>query len=163
MINRQILKRRFINFLLVYFLLYTSYFSLITLSQYIDMTEKNGSVSIAKWEVELDNTISNSSLDIVHGNDSQSYIFKVISKSEVAAKYSIKLSNLPEGIKVSIDNKEFYNPIDNQLIFDNVGSFIANDSNSIHEHIITFSMPLDSIIEGIKDVNFDLILEQNTI
>ena len=77
MINRQILKRRFINFLLVYFLLYTSYFSLITLSQYIDMTEKNGSVSIAKWEVELDNTISNSSLDIVHGNDSQSYIFKV--------------------------------------------------------------------------------------
>lgn len=163
MMTRNILKKRFINFVLVFFLLFTSYFSLVTLSKYIGKTEKNGFLSIAKWDVELDTAMSNESLSIVHGNDTHSYIFKVISKSEVSAKYSIMLKGLPDGIKVSIDNGEFYEPIDNQLVFTDVGIFNADDINPIHEHIITFSMPLDSTTEGISDIDFDLIFEQNRI
>lgn len=160
--KKNALRRKLKNFLLLYFMFFTLYFTTITLSKYIGKINGNTiPVSVAKWEVALSTTTD--TLDIVSGNNTQSYILKVTSTSEVAIDYSLIMSNLPDEIEISIDNGEYNNPTNNELVFNNIGSFDACDTNSLNEHVITFKAPLDSNIESVNEINLDVIFIQKEI
>ena len=82
-------KKKLVSFLLVYFVLFTSCFSIITLSKYVGISSGSGSNLIAKWDVSID-TSDNSSdtLNIIKGKTTQNYILKITSASETKAKWS---------------------------------------------------------------------------
>ncbi len=162
--KKIVFKKKYITFLLIYFVLFTSYFSILTLSKYVSTSEKAGTSTIAKWEVFTDTSDNeNDTLNIVSGNTPQNYILKVTSTSEVAATYSVFLTNLPDELEISIDNGEYQIPVNNEIIFINVGSFNASDNNSTHEHTLTFNAPLDSNIEEVNEISLDVLFEQNEI
>ena len=104
--DKFIVKKKFMTFLLVYFVLFTSYFSIITLSKYVGVTNRSGTVAIAKWDVSLDTSDNNSNIvSVTIGNTNPTYVLKITSLSETKALYSIVLSDLPEDLEVKLNDK----------------------------------------------------------
>ena len=103
--KKEILNKKIAIFLLLYFIVFTFYFSIITFSRYIGVIGNNKTTaSIAKWDVSLDTSDNKSNtLELVNGNTSNSYILKLTSQSETIATYSIVLTNLPENIRIGIE------------------------------------------------------------
>ena len=161
--RRVAIMKKLNTFFLIYLVFFTTYFSMITLSKYTGKVTGNGAIAAAKWEVSLDTTGANSTLNLVSGNTTQNYILKVTSTSEVAANYSVILSDLPAEIEVAIDGGTYKKPTNNKITFNNVGSFNANDSNTEHSHTLTFNAPLDSDIPSVNSVKLDVKIVQKTI
>lgn len=151
-------KKKFTLFLLVYFILFTSCFSIVTLSKYVGASLGNGNSSIAKWGVSLD-TSDNASdtLNIIKGKTTQNYILKIQSTSETKAIYSIILSDLPNGLEASIDGVNFLTAVNNQITFDNVGFINANAQQKTVTKTISFRVPIDSeaLDENTININVD--------
>ena len=156
--KKRKLKKKFVVFFSLYFVLLISYFTIYTFSKYVGTINKQGNINIAKWDVSiLDN--EDSTINIVSGNTSenlnqQSYILSVKSASEVSNYYSIILTNVPSGVRVILDDNETYYESNNLILIKNAGSFTANDSDSIHNHKLTFIAPRTS--EDISNQKIDL-------
>lgn len=155
------IKKKFTTFLLVYFILFTSYFSIVTLSKYVGTSNGNGNKSIAKWEVSID-TSDNSSdtLNIIKGKTTQNYILKITSNSETKAAYSIELSDVPNGLEASIDGVNFKTSVNNKITFDNVGYINANDQQKTITKILNFRIPVGSEVLGENTVNINVVFKQ---
>ena len=165
--KKRKLKKKFVVFFSLYFILLFSFFSIISFSKFLRNFEKTGSISVAKWNVFLGGD-SNATLDIITGNTTedmnlQSYTLNVNSISEVASSYSIIITNVPDNLQVSFDDGELINEENNTILINNAGSFTANDANSMHSHKITFIAPDD--VDDIEDheIKIDVIFNQNSI
>ena len=163
------IKKKFVTFLLIYLVLFTSYFSVITLSKYVGTTSGSTTTTIAKWEVSTDTTDNTSdTLNIVIGNDNTnpSYILKITSTSDVKAIYSIVLSNVPSNVQVKLENSSTYptyqTPTDNTITFSDVGYINANAnvSNRTITHTLTFKVPIDTSTISANQINIDVIFNQ---
>ena len=161
-------KKKLTTFLLIYLILFTSYFSLITLSKYVGTTSGSGTTTIAKWEVSTDTTdnLSNT-VDVIIGNTTQSYTLKITSTSDVKAMYSIVLSNVPSDVQVKLENSSTYptyqTPTNNNTItFSNVGYINANANSNDRTitHTLTFNVPIDSNTISARGINIDVIFNQ---
>ena len=155
--------KKLVTFFFIYFIFFTTYFSMITLSKYAGTSAGNGLATTAKWNVSIDTSDSSDTLNIVSGNITQSYKLKISSTSEVAANYSLILSGLPDNIEVSIDGGSYQKPVNNQIIFSNMGLFNANDSNTEHTHTLTFNAPLDADIPSVNEINIDVDFVQKQL
>ena len=154
-------KKKLVSFLLVYFVLFTSCFSIITLSKYVGISSGSGSNLIAKWDVSID-TSDNSSdtLNIIKGKTTQNYILKITSASETKAIYSVELSDLPNGLEVSIDGVNFQTPVDNKITFENVGFINANAEQKTVSHTLSFRAPVNSEVLDDNLININVIFKQ---
>ena len=164
--KKRRLKKKFVFFFSLYFILLTSYFTVHTFSKYLDVIQKQGTVNVAKWNVSIDGE-TNSSLDIISGNlqdnlEQQSYILTVTSTSEIASDYSILITNVPEGIEVKI-NDDIIEENNNEILIENVGSFNANDVNSTHNHILTFIDPTSAQEISNQEISIDVIFTQKNL
>lgn len=112
-------------------MLLTSFFVIRTYSKFSSSVDKTGSLSIAKWDVLAN--IPTEDINLVAGNNIDTYTLTVTSKSEVATNYSIVISNLPIGVQVALDNNNYKNVSSGKVQFNNVGSFNANASNTSKE------------------------------
>ena len=155
------LKRKLFLFLLIYFAIFTTYFSMNTLSKYTGLSSGNGNIDIAKWDVSIDTTGSTNPINLVAGNGEKNYNLKVTSNSEVGVDYTIVLSNIPSGIQVSLDGTGFSIPSNNKISF--TRSFNANDSNNEHNHTLTFKALLDSNVPSTNQIGIDVIFTQKVI
>lgn len=155
------IKKKFSTFLLVYFILFTSCFSIITLSKYIGVSIGDGNKTVAKWEVSID-TSDNSSdtLNIIKGKTTQNYILKITSTSETKAIYSVELSDVPNGLEASIDGVNFQTASDNKITFDNVGYINANDQEKTVTKTLSFRTQAGSEVLDENTININVIFKQ---
>lgn len=157
------IKKKLSLFLLIYFIIFTSCFSIITLSKYVGTSKGDGNTPIAKWEVSVD-TSDNASdtLNIIIGKDTKSYKLKIISTSETKAMYSIELSDLPKGLEVSLDDGAFQTVIDNKIVFENVGYINANAVENTVEHTLNFKAPINSELLEENQININVLFKQSS-
>ena len=162
--DKFIVKKKFMTFLLIYFVLFTSYFSIITLSKYVGVTNRSGTVAIAKWDVSLDTSDNNSNIvSVTIGNTNPTYVLKITSLSETKALYSIVLSDLPEDLEVKLDDGTYKQPVNNKITFDDVGYINADveQSAKTKTHYLTFYVPIDSDTIPATEINLDVVFVQD--
>ena len=157
------LKRKFSTFLMIYFIIFTSYFSVTTFSKYVGVIKDTATTKVAKWEVSVD-TDENASdeLNVVIGNTTQSYKVKLTSTSDTKAFYSIILSNLPNSVQVKLDEEDYQYPVDSEIIFSDIGYINANATpeNKSIIHTLTFSVPIGSDKIDSNTIDIDIIFNQ---
>lgn len=131
------------------------------IARYSSLVSGTNFGSVAKWQVSYD-TSDNASdtINLISGNGTSSYIIKVTSVSEVAANYSIILSNVPSEMEVKIDNGVYETPINNRIEFNNVGSFSGNNMNTTFTHTLTFNAPLESNIASTTNIGVNIEFSQ---
>ena len=113
---------------------------------------------IAKWKVSIEEN-DEKNVSIVSGNDSSTFVLGVKSESEVASNYSIVLSNIPEGVTVTLDGVDEEEPIDGVVTFGNVGTINATD-NDTHEHNLEFSAVLSTAEVSNRHITLDVLFTQ---
>ena len=133
-------------------------FSAKTLGKYIEKLDRGSEAAIAKWDVSID-TDANKNVNIISANTTQTYKVRVKSVSEVAADYSIKLTNVPDGVSVYLDDAT--TPVtsdNNEILFDNVGTLDVGDTE-YHEHRLTFEAALTADAST-SEVNIEVLFVQ---
>lgn len=157
------LKKKFVSFLLIYFILLSSYFSMITFSKYIGVINDYGTSPVAKWEVYTDTSDNESDvLNIIIGDDktNPSYVLKITSLSDTKVMYSILLSDLPNGLEVKLDDGDYQSSINNKIEFNDVGYINANDESYEKIHTLTFNVPIDFDEIDNSEINIDVVFDQ---
>ena len=122
----------------------------VTYAKYSDYFITSIGGSVAKWDVSIEAS-EDKDITLVAGNDTKEYIIKVKSNSEVKAKYSIVVSNLPENVEVKLDERDYESG--DVVTFDNVGTINADDDSPV-EHRLTFNALLEA--DKIEDSNIKI-------
>lgn len=159
--KKRKLKKKFVVFFSLYFVLLASYFIIHTFSKYSESINKMGSITIAKWDVSAN--IPTEDVNLVAGNNVDTYTLTVTSKSEVATNYSIVISNLPIGVQVALDNNNYKTVSSGKVQFNNVGSFNANASNTSKNHTLKIKAELYADEQTNKKIKVDVVFTQKQI
>lgn len=157
------LKKKCIAFLSIYALFFVSCFTLITLAKYTSLLNRNGNVSVAKWDVSIAGANNTTLSTMVIGKSStyQDYTLTVTSLSEVGITYSAVITGVPTGVQIQVDDNTIYTPTNNTITINNLGSFSANASNTTHTHKLSFIVPIDTDTITNQALDIDVIFVQN--
>ena len=159
-IKKETIKR-IAFFIAIYIVCFAFYLATTTEGKNAAGISGNKSVGVAKWDVSAtgnDNEVMNM---IIGDNASyKNYTLTVTSTSEVSSSYSVKISDVPDGLQVQVDDGTIYDEEDNVILINNVGTFSANDINSTHTHKLTFIVPLGIDEIDNQEINLDVILSQ---
>lgn len=136
-------KRKYIIFLVLYFIFFSFYFTSNTLSKYMGRSMGDGNITTAKWEIGIDETGAQKNFSIISGS-SITYTLVVKSSSEVSNKYIIKLTNVPQDVSVSIDGNTPITPNNGNIIFPNEYSFDASSSELTRSHVLVFNTTIET-------------------
>lgn len=103
---------------------------------------KTGEMQIAGWNVDVSSSdASNMTLDA--GENAQTYSLLVTNNSEVASTYSIKVSNIPVGVKVGLDitsDADLVAPTDGEVTLMNTGGDLGFAApNNTRTHVLTLA------------------------
>ena len=158
--TKRRLKKKFIVFLFIYFILFTSYFAFSSLSKYTGEFNRTNQISVARFNVSIDSNNANISMIAGNGGSSTTYTVSVTSLSEVATNYAIVLTNVPSGVKVKLDNGNFVSETNTAITFNNAGTFTPNDSNSTRTHTLTFMAEIGTETQTNESINLDVIFTQ---
>ena len=125
---------------------------------------QDGAVSVAGWSVDLSST-DEDSMTLDAGSDSQSYSLTVTNNSDVVSTYGIKISNIPEGIKIGLDiesDADLMTPTDGVLVFTNTGGDLAFESpNNTRTHVLTLAADAEAnITDEDVDLSIEVLFEQ---
>ena len=162
--RKKALRKKLTTFFMLYFAFFTLYFSANTLSKYVGkISGEQTDVGIAKWEVSVNTDNTSNDIVLVAGNTVQEYKLNVISTSEIASKYYINISNIPNDIQVSLDGGEPQKPIENKVTFFDIGSFNTNETNSTHNHILRFEAPLEASVVENLEMQLDVVFIQDKL
>ena len=133
-----------------------------TISYYKSATQSSASLSLADWNVSLNQTGENSLLTIMQNSSNASYTVNITSTSEVDVKYSIVISNLPVGVEVSIDDGETFVSQDNdhKITFTNVGTILYTDSVKTKSHTLIFKATSVATAVDDQTVDIDVLVQQ---
>ena len=136
------MKKSSIRFLFVLLVVTTICHFLIpsSFALFRSKVETTGSVELAKWDVGLNQEGVNDNLTIkADGEDDDIYLLTVRSNSEVDVVYSIELSNVPEGVQVQLDERDFINvPASHKITIDDAGTIVYNGSEQSVQHVLRF-------------------------
>ena len=126
--------------------------------------ERDGETQVAGWSVNVTSS-DNDHMILDAGASSQSYSLAVTNNSEVASSYSIKVSNIPDGVKVGLDiasDADMETPTDGTLIFTNTGgdlSYIA--PNNERTHFLTLAAEASAdITQSDVDMSIEVLFAQ---
>ena len=108
--------------LLICVIILTIVFIINTSAKYTSTTQGNSNVSLAKWNVLAEPVTASNTLNVVVGNNAVDYMMRVTNNSDVSCSYTITISNVPNGLKVSLDDGTEQLPTDNIVTFENVPS-----------------------------------------
>ena len=162
-IKQEAFKERIILFIFVYLIFASLYFSVNTLAKYTGTVSGTGETQVAKWEVSATPN-SNSPMNIIAGNDTDSYKITVTSTSEVGCSYSISLSNVPTGVIVKLDDKD---PVtvgaDKKVTFTNCGEFSANTQGQQRIHTLELKAGIDITPVSNNEMNVDVSFVQKQV
>lgn len=108
---------------LSYLVLITILFSSVSLAKYTASTTDSDAAKVAKFDVAVtpDSEAAQKNkitLNLVEREDTESYSFVVNNNSEVAVRYVIIVSNIPQHIYISLNDGEFHESADGTVTFD---------------------------------------------
>ena len=135
------------------------------LSKYTSSIAGTSRKDVAKFDVSI-STSDNASdtLNMLSGTTEATYIVKVTSRSEVTSTYEIVLSNVPNGLQVSLDNGTYQTPVNSTVTFSGINcsgcSFDLNSNVTEHTHTLKFFDPLSSSNSGTNSINIDVEFSQ---
>ena len=118
------------------------------------------SVSAADWSITLEQTGVNNSLTVVPEITETTYTLNVKSMSQVDAKYSIVVSNLPSGVQVSLNGVDFPQVSNGSVTFSNAGTILYNAANKTNTHTLTFRGVNGATFVNNQTVTVNVIAEQ---
>lgn len=124
--------------------------------------KKNGDglLSVATWDVSLNQTGVNGTIAVVQGGQNDSYTLTVTSGAEVDIRYSIILSNLPAGVEVKLDNGSFLTQSNNTISIADAGTILYTDSVKTKTHTLTFKADSNATVVNNQTVNVNVIVKQ---
>ena len=132
-----------------------------TYSIYRGVIGGNGAVSLAAWNVSLNQTGISNTLTIIPGTGSDTYDLNITSTSKVDIKYTIVVSNLPTGVKVALGSG---NPQqqdnEHKVTFADAGTILYSASQKTNTHTLTFSAVANTTPVNTQSVSIDVIAEQ---
>ena len=103
---------------------------------------KDGEVSVAGWSVDVSSS-NNSNMTLNAGSNAQQYSLVVTNDSDVASTYSIRVSNIPDGVKIGLDiasDADLVVPVDGEVEFTNTGGDLGYVApNNTRTHVLTLS------------------------
>lgn len=123
-------------------------------------TKNSGSTILgtAVWNVSAG--ANSNTINLIAGGQSQSYILTVSNNSEVDVTYSIEFSNLPAGMKVSLDEGQLVSEVNNSVTFTNVGSLSFSNPRT-RDHTVTFQAPENASEISNWQVHTNVIFKQS--
>ena len=138
-------------------LIFNTYFN----AKYKTRVSGSDIAHVAKWNVGIDTSNNADKLYLVseNENDTNSYNITVTSTSEVSSRYSIILSNVPDGLQVKLDSGDYRSPDGNIITFDYAGTFLIGEQTT-RTHTLTFKDLLTSNNNGDIDVDVNVVFEQ---
>ena len=125
------------------------------LSMYKSNARANFGISVARWSVSSQSDSDN--ISFISGNGVSSYNLTVTSTSDVSVKYSIELSDIPNGVLVKLDDGDYQTPVHGKVKFTDVSTLLMN--NDQNSHVLTFTAPVG--VTANNDMSIDVIFEQN--
>ena len=131
-----------------------------TYAIYMSSGSTNVDVQLADWQVFVLNTEQSDDISIVSGVTTSNYLLQVKSLSDVTVGYTVELTNLPDGVEVSIDGGSFVSEVNNAVTFNNVGTIGVNDTLKTKDHTISFRAPLGTAEVSNIGVNINVKFEQ---
>ena len=151
----------FASFLLVCVIIITISYSFGSSARYTSDMVGGSNTSVAKWNVDVSPVTQTSTFSAVAGNSTPiDYTVRVTSTSQVSSNYYIVVNNIPDGVKVSLDDGAEQTPTNNRLTFSNVGTFNIGDANTYRDHKITFSIPIESNAVNNNNIDIQVVFSQ---
>jgi len=158
------MKKNSIKFLFVLLVVTTICHFLIpsSFALFRSKVETTGSVELAKWDVGLSQDGVNDSLTVkADGEDDDVYLLTVRSNSEVDVVYSIELSNLPEGVEVQLDDRDYIPvPASHKITIDDAGTIPYTGSEQSVEHTLRFRALTTAEEVEEQEINVKVVMRQ---
>ena len=121
----------------------------------------NNRLTLASWNVHLNQTGVNNSLVVANGLQEASYLLHVYNESQVDVRYSIVISNIPDGVEVAIDDDNNYQaPQNGTYSVADVGTILYSDLDHTNTHTIYFRAASNATPVNAQTVNIDVIIKQ---
>ncbi len=125
---------------------------------------KSGEAHVAKWSVVV-NSSDNDNITLDAGNGTQSYSLVVTNNSEVASTYSIKVSNIPDDVKVGLDiasNNDLVDPTNGEIVFSDTGNALGFESpNNTRTHTLTLAADATAeVTQTSTDMSIEVLFTQ---
>lgn len=162
-LKRRTPMRRIVFFTILYvgvpFVICSFVVAKMTIQQNIN---KNSSVDVAKWDVAIEGQSEQTEDDkvaIVAGDGSEAvYDLVVKNDSDVATGYLIKLSNIPEGVKVRLDSGEPTEATDGEITFSQNGQELAPHDQMTHKMKFGAILATEAMVD--RNISVDVIFTQ---
>ncbi len=134
----------------------------ITYAIYKDIVLGNGNLTLATWDVTLNQSNVNNHLSIISEPNEMiaSYKVKINSNSEVNIVYSIVVDNLSSGVSVSLDGVNYELGNNNKVVFSNIGTIPYNDATKSREHTVYFKAATNVDYVSNREVNINVETRQ---
>lgn len=145
--------------LLICIIILTIVFIINTSAKYTSNIDGNSNASIAKWNVIAAPVTANNTIDVVVGNSAVDYSIRVTNNSQVSCNYTITISNVPNGLRISLDGGTEQLPVNNVVTFANAGSFIVGSATQERIHQLSFSADLNTNSFN-DDIDIDVTFTQ---
>jgi len=130
-------------------------------SAYRSAFQANGTIGLATWNVVLNQEGIDDDLTIIPVTADDTYTLNITSTSKVDIKYTIVISNLPEGVKVALGEGEPKQQNNEHVImFEDAGTILYNDTEKTKSHTLTFSAVANTTPVDSQEVNIDVIAKQ---
>jgi hypothetical protein len=119
----------------------------------------NTEVPLATWNVSL-TPDADDDLVVIPGVSEDTYTLSVTNQSQVDIRYSIILSNLPNGVEVAVGDGA-YQPVSNNTVsFADVGVILFNDSTQTKSHVIHIRGGSNPTYVTAQTVNVSVLVKQ---
>ncbi|MEE3343679.1 MAG: hypothetical protein VZS44_06295 [Bacilli bacterium] len=135
----------------------------IVFAMYRSVTNGNGAISTASWQVSINQLNENDYLSIIPGENgtTASYAVNITSNSEVDAIYSFVINNLPDGVRVSADNGNTFIPSsNNKVIIPDAGTILYSDTDKTVRHVLIFKADTDTTLVNNQAIDISVIARQ---
>lgn len=122
--------------------------------------ERGAEIDVARWSVDVSAT-SSGSVVLDAGKSGQTYALTVSNGSSVASSYTIRVSNIPVGVKIGLDilsDSDLVTPINNEVVFSNTGGDLGyTSSDNTRSHLLTLvAEPTANITQSGVDLAIDV-------
>lgn len=156
--REKLLQKKVIIIALLFF------FSLISVTYAVfkDSILGSSSVTLATWEVTLNQGNVNNSLFVISEPHevTANYTLNINSVSEVSIVYSIVLDNLPSGVSVSLDGVNYVDESNHKVVFTNVDTIPYNDTTKTRQHLLYFKASTGATYVNNNEVNINVEVKQ---
>ena len=142
------MKKKILMFLPFLMLIFISF----TYAFYKNKANGNGIIEGATWSVDASG--NNSAIILTSGITEQDYTLTVTNNSEVNVTYVIKITNLPDGVFVKLDDGTYVEEVNNKITF---SSGLTLNYNKEKTHTLTFKASANA--NEVTNQNFNINVE----